>query len=60
MLRESRNHKQHSVVPLEEVVQEYKVRVRRWEFSWGGEEVRETGEREMVSFPSRDPRALLS
>lgn len=24
--RESRNHKQHSVVPLEEVVQEYKVR----------------------------------
>ena len=25
--RESRNHKQHSVVPLEEVVQEYKVRV---------------------------------
>jgi hypothetical protein len=24
--RESRSHKQHSVVPLEEVVQEYKVR----------------------------------
>lgn len=52
--RESRSHKQHSVVPLEEVVQEYKVsNTGAAEWSQDGEERTGTGDGRDAGSPSR-------